>query len=127
MNWLIGTSPEANALRQATEFYIYPCADPEGRYSGYYVSSPVNPNANHNRIWFDSNGLNWDPNGNPEVKTIEAAERLDTGGPCEVFLRHARRLERLHAVRARQPVLLSVLPGAESARSQLHRDLLCAG
>ncbi len=45
----------------------------------------MNPNANHNRIWFDSNGLNWDPNGNPEVVTIEGAERADTGGPVDYF------------------------------------------
>ncbi len=73
VNWLTGTTPEANALRKAAEFYIYPCMDPEGRYSGYYVSSPVNPNANHNRIWFN-------PIGNPEVQIIENAMRTDTGG-----------------------------------------------
>ncbi len=82
VNWLIGTSPEANALRKAVVFYIYPCLDPEGRYSGYYVSSPINPNGNHNRMWYDPSLLL----GNPEVLTVQNAMRADTGGGIKYYL-----------------------------------------
>lgn len=79
VNWLIGPSPEAAALRRRAEFYFYPSSDPEGRYAGYYVSSPCNPDGNHNRMWFDTSL-------NPELTIVEDAMRADTGGSVTYFL-----------------------------------------
>jgi hypothetical protein len=79
VNWLIGPSPEAAALRRIADVYVYPSSDPEGRYSGYYVSSPCNPNGNHNRVWFDTSL-------NPELTILENSMRTDTGGAVTYFL-----------------------------------------
>jgi hypothetical protein len=79
VNFLIGDDPRAAQLRRAAEFYVYPQVDPEGRYVGFYRSTPAQPDVNHNRAW-------WDPNGLVEIEIVEAAERADTGMGVDYFL-----------------------------------------
>jgi hypothetical protein len=85
VSWLTGGSCEAAALRRAAEFYVYPSTDPEGRYMGYYVSGPVNPNGNHNRMWGDGSGVG-NPMYNPELVIVENAMRADTNSSVTYFL-----------------------------------------
>ena len=82
---LISNDAEMAALRQAAEFYVYPQVDPEGRYVGFYRTSPINPETDHNRLWSDFYGRG-DPQFNPEVLAVEQAMRTDTDGGAEYFL-----------------------------------------
>ncbi len=81
VNKLLSSDPQMAELREMAEFYIYPQLNPEGRYHGYYRTSPVRPSStnpdenggDHNRTWDDA------PHTNPEVEILKAAMRNDTG------------------------------------------------
>ena len=86
IDFLVGGSTEAAALRQVAEFYIYPQVDPEGRAAGYFRSSTSNRGRNHNRVWgnyYPASGYGVE---NPEIALTEAAILADTGGSAEYFL-----------------------------------------
>jgi hypothetical protein len=79
VDWLLSDDPQAASLRRAADFYIYPMADPQGRYAGYFRSDPENPSKNHNRYWDN-------PTGFTDITAIEAAMRADTGGDVDWFM-----------------------------------------
>ena len=77
VDWLLSGSPEAEALLDWFEFYIYPCLNPQGVWNGYFRSSPQTPTSDNNRIW-DTTGTN------EAIDAIKAAMTADTGGAIEV-------------------------------------------
>lgn len=51
IEWLLGESAEALLIRQTCEIYCYPQVNPQGRYGGYFRSSPQDSSKDHNREW----------------------------------------------------------------------------
>lgn len=76
VDWLLGGSPEAEALLDWFEFYVYPCLNPQGVWAGYFRSCPEDPTKDHNRQWA-AGGLEC-------VDAFKAAMLADTGGTIEV-------------------------------------------
>ena len=69
IDFLLSGRPAANELLQNAEFYVYPMVNPDGRYAGYYRSSPQNPDLDTNR--------NWHNFVLPELSTVKAAMDYD--------------------------------------------------
>jgi hypothetical protein len=46
VDFALSDDPAAVELRRRAEIYVYPQSDPEGRYMGYFRSTPQNPSAN---------------------------------------------------------------------------------
>ncbi|MBN1911203.1 MAG: PEP-CTERM sorting domain-containing protein [Pirellulales bacterium] len=76
IDFLLGSSPQAVALRRAAEFFVYPQVNPDGREAGYYRSSPENPDQDYNRVWND-------PTGFTDLTAVRDAMILDTGGKVD--------------------------------------------
>lgn len=53
VDWIIGGSAEANAMLTYTNFFVYPCLNPQGVWSGYFRSCPQNATLDHNRKFND--------------------------------------------------------------------------
>jgi hypothetical protein len=88
---VLSNTPEGDFLRKHAVFFIYPQIDPEGRWAGFWRSSPIAPANDHNRYWADYNGMAngyATPSKNPEIHDIEQAERIDTGGYVDYFFDH---------------------------------------
>lgn len=81
VDWLLGDSPRAMALRRAANLLIYPMADPDGRYGGYSRSNQLLPDGNHNYEWdVASTGTL------PEVDRMKEAMRRDCNTNAVFFL-----------------------------------------
>lgn len=78
IDYLLGTSAEAEILRDYFEFYVYPCLNPQGVWSGYFRSCPQDATKDHNREW-DANDLEC-------TTAFRAAMVADTGGTIDVGL-----------------------------------------
>lgn len=57
LDFLLSDDPAAGQLRASAEFYVYPMVNPDGRYAGYYRSSPQNPAKDTNRYWHNPSGM----------------------------------------------------------------------
>ncbi len=77
VEWLLGGSELANYCLSFNDFYVYPCINPQGVWSGYFRSCPQAPTIDHNRIW-NTTGTYED------VDIIKNAITNDTGGTIEV-------------------------------------------
>jgi hypothetical protein len=64
IDFLLGTDPRAAFLRRTCEFFCYPNVNPQGRYGGYFYSSPDAPDLNHGGVW-DTTG---------QVLTVDACK-----------------------------------------------------
>lgn len=76
VDWLISDNPVAARLRDTTEVFAYPTANPDGRFAGYNRSTVENPNQ-------DPNGL-WNPNlwvGHEDIAANGQAMLDDITGP----------------------------------------------
>jgi hypothetical protein len=85
---VLANAPAGDFLRKHAVFYIYPLINPEGTWAGYWRSTPITPAGDHNRVWADNNNMAnglASPTQNPEVYTLEHAERTDTGGYVDYF------------------------------------------
>lgn len=79
VDYLLGASAEAEVLRDYFEFYVYPCLNPQGVWSGWFRSSPQTASSDNNRIW-STTGTN------EAVDAFKAAMSADTGGAIDVGL-----------------------------------------
>lgn len=81
MAWLLGGSTQAETLLDYFEFFVYPCANPQGVYSGWFRTSPEAPATSHDWCWnAGSAGIN------ESVDTLKTAMNTDTGGAVQVGL-----------------------------------------
>jgi len=76
IDFLLGDAPEAVALRQLAEFYVYPQMNPDGRIAGYYRSTVENPDKDYNRYWHDPTAL-------ADMTAVRNAMILDTDGEVD--------------------------------------------
>lgn len=76
IDFLLGDAPEAQWLRRAAEFYVYPQMNPDGREAGYYRSTVENPSKDFNRYWNN-------PAGFADMTAVRSAMILDTGGDID--------------------------------------------
>lgn len=79
LDWLLGGSVLAEFLLDWFEFYVYPCLNPQGVWSGYFRSSPETPASDNNRLW-DTTG------SNEAVDAFKTAMSADTGDDIELGL-----------------------------------------
>lgn len=77
VDWLLSGTANAETLLDWFEFYVYPCVNPQGVWSGYFRSSPETPTEDNNRLW-DGTGEN------EAVDAFKAAMAADTGGAVDV-------------------------------------------
>src|SRR5690606_13716011 len=42
LDWLLGSSPEADYLRKHADFYVHPAVNPQGMWAGYTRATPEN-------------------------------------------------------------------------------------
>jgi hypothetical protein len=79
IEFLLGETSEAHALRTWFNFYCYPNVNPQGRWGGLWRSSPQRTDLDHNRQWLTTGTLE-------TVDTVKPAVLADTGGSIEVGL-----------------------------------------
>lgn len=72
IEFLLGGSAEAEDLLDYFDFFVYPCINPQGVWTGWFRSNPEAPTQDHNRIW-DTDGTYED------VDILKAAILADTG------------------------------------------------
>ena len=77
VDWLLGGSTWANFLLDWFDFYVYPCVNPQGVWSGHYRTSPQTPNNDNNRLWTTTGT-------NEAVDAFKASMVTDTGGTVQV-------------------------------------------
>jgi len=77
LSYLLGASAEAEVLRDYFEFYIYPCTNPQGVWSGWFRSTPQYPAYSHDYYWDGSEG-------EESIAAFRAAYAADTGGTIDV-------------------------------------------
>lgn len=51
MDWLLAGSAEAETLLDWWDIFVYPNVNPQGRWAGWFRSSPETPGTDHNRLW----------------------------------------------------------------------------
>ncbi len=81
VDFLLGDSLAAGALRRYAEFYVYPIANPDGRFAGYNRSTVQNEPLDPNRFW--------DPplyGGLDDIRVAGDAMIVDTGGNVDYFI-----------------------------------------
>ena len=81
VNFLTGDDLQAAQLRRYAEFYVYPMANPDGRFAGYNRSTVQVPTVDPNRAWNPPNYI--DPD-NPsatilDISRLGEAIKVDTG------------------------------------------------
>ena len=81
VNFLTGDDLEAGILRKYAEFYIYPMANPDGRYAGYNRSTVQNVSVDPNRFWESPNY-----GGLDDIKVVGDALLADTGADIDYFI-----------------------------------------
>jgi hypothetical protein len=77
VDYLLGASAEAEVLRDYFEFYVYPCLNPQGVWSGYFRSCPQDATLDHNRQWATTGTLEC-------IDAFKTAWTADTGGTIDV-------------------------------------------
>lgn len=81
VNFLVGDDFEAAQLRKQVEFYVYPMANPDGRFAGYNRSTVQQVNNDPNRFW-DSPLYGF----MSDIKVVGDALLADTGGDVDYFI-----------------------------------------
>jgi len=77
IDYLLGASAEAEILRDYFEFYIYPCTNPQGVWSGWFRTTLEYPDHSHDYYWDGSHG-------EESIAAFRAAYAADTGGTIDV-------------------------------------------
>lgn len=81
VDFLVSDDVRAGRLRRAAEFYVYPMANPDGRFAGYNRSTVQQPNVDPNR--------SWDPplyDGQSDIRAVAEAILADTAGATDYFI-----------------------------------------
>ncbi|MGI9429892.1 MAG: M14-type cytosolic carboxypeptidase [Bythopirellula sp.] len=81
VNFLTGDDFEAAQLRRQAEFYVYPMANPDGRFAGYNRSTVQQESDDPNRFW-DSPLYGF----MSDIKEVGDALLADTGGDVDYFI-----------------------------------------
>jgi len=81
VDFLIGNDLEAAMLRKEAEFYIYPMANPDGRFAGYNRSTVQHVSLDPNRFWDSPNY-----GGMSDIKVVGDALLTDTGADVDYFI-----------------------------------------
>ncbi|MFW6058302.1 MAG: M14-type cytosolic carboxypeptidase, partial [Persicimonas sp.] len=81
VEWLLGSSNEAAALRREAVFYVYPMVNADGRYAGYNRGTVETPAEDPNRQWSSDD---WDDN--TEIRRTAQAILADTGGEADYLI-----------------------------------------
>jgi hypothetical protein len=88
VDFLVSDELSAAQLRRYVEFYVYPMANPDGRFAGYNRSTVERVNVDPNRAWNPPNYI--DPNdASPtlsDIQTVGEAMRLDTGEDIDYLI-----------------------------------------
>jgi murein tripeptide amidase MpaA len=79
LDFLLSGAPAAEELLASAEFYVYPMVNMDGRYAGYYRSTPENSTEDTNRHWGNTTGFNM-----TQLETIYQAILADL--PFDEFL-----------------------------------------
>jgi Zinc carboxypeptidase/Cytosolic carboxypeptidase N-terminal domain len=88
IDFLVSDELEAAHLRRYAEFYIYPMANPEGRYAGYNRSTVQRPTVDPNRAWNPPNYNDPDNITAPltDIRTVGEAMKDDTGEDIDYMI-----------------------------------------
>ncbi len=81
LDWLIGDSSHAAALRQQARILVYPMANPDGRAAGYNRSTVQHVDRDANRFWREDL---W--HDMPDIAAVGKALLKDTGGKADIFI-----------------------------------------
>ncbi len=81
VNFLTSDDLEAGILRKYAEFFVYPMANPDGRYAGYNRSTVQHVTFDPNRYWVSPNY-----GGLTDVKVVGDALLADTGADVDYFM-----------------------------------------
>jgi hypothetical protein len=88
VEFLISDELEAAQLRRYAEFFVYPMANPDGRFAGYNRSTVQHRNVDPNRAWNPPSYI--DPNDvSPtlnDIQTVGEAMRDDTGEEVDYLI-----------------------------------------
>ncbi len=88
VDFLVSDELAAAQLRRYAEFYVYPMANPDGRFAGYNRSTVQRVNIDPNRAWNPPDYFN--PNvPSPtlsDIETVGEAMRLDTGEDIDYLI-----------------------------------------
>ena len=101
LDWLMGGSASAETLLDYFEFYVYPCTNPQGVWSGWFRSSPQTAATDNNRLW-STTGTN------EAVDAFKTAMNADTGGAVDIGFDY-------HSVMSSTDIYGSVQPGDTGA------------
>ena len=88
VDFLVSDELAAGQLRRYVEFYVYPMANPDGRYAGYNRSTVQRPTVDPNRAW---NPPNYNDPENitstlSDIRDVGEAMRLDTGEDIDYLI-----------------------------------------
>jgi hypothetical protein len=81
LDFLTGDTLEAGVLRRQAEFYVYPMANPDGRFAGYNRSTVQRESLDPNRYWVPPNY-----NGLDDIEVVGDAMLLDTGANANYLI-----------------------------------------
>jgi hypothetical protein len=88
LRFLISNDPAAVELRKKAEFFVYPIANPDGRFAGLNRSTVQFPNVDPNCCWSPTGTSNWQ--NKPDIKLTGEAMLLDhgaaSGGDTDYFI-----------------------------------------
>jgi hypothetical protein len=81
LDFLVGDTLEAGVLRRQAEFYVYPMANPDGRFAGYNRSTVQRESLDPNRYWVPPNF-----NGLDDIEVVGDAMLLDAGASADYLI-----------------------------------------
>lgn len=84
VDFLLGSTAEASALRKKAEFFVYPMINPDGRFAGYNRHTVERVGEDPNRQWAASGAENW--LDNREIREAAQAMVADTDGDVDYLL-----------------------------------------
>lgn len=81
VNFLVSDELAAAQLRRYAEFYVYPMANPDGRFAGYNRSTVQIPNVDPNRAWNPPSYIDPDDVSSQltDIRRLGEAMKVDTG------------------------------------------------
>lgn len=81
VNFLLSDDLQASILRKYADFYVYPMANPDGRFAGYNRSTVQHVTFDPNRFWQSPNY-----NGMSDIKVVGDALLADTAADVDYFI-----------------------------------------
>jgi hypothetical protein len=81
LDWLVGDSDHAAALRRSARILVYPMANPDGRIAGYNRTTVQHVDRDANRFWREDLWLDM-----PDIAAVGQALIKDTDGHVDIFI-----------------------------------------